>query len=294
MFNDLKNIIHHIVITALSATIALSLPYTGKFIADNYLIYWARIESEKVFLISMEIAVAVLLIIFFNFLDRSWKDRKFSNMAQKDMGLVLVAHPENLRTKKRAQKLKDQHGHAKDAMIIGSTGGNTFVNPEGDLHRVLQNCREAKIILLNPFSEGAFARAKCIPDPDVTLEHFKEQLTKSIAFLKSLNSPQKIIRLKLYEETPLFKLAVLGDYIFMKYYHADVHIKEMPEYIFRHSPDHGNLFHAFYQIFLSKWRDSSLPEYDFETDELVRRDAAGKEITREKFSEMTFPSSCCT
>ncbi|HEX9716207.1 MAG TPA: hypothetical protein VGA28_11025 [Desulfurivibrionaceae bacterium] len=291
MFNDLKNIIHHIVITALSATIALSLPYTGKFIADNYLVYWARIESEKVFLISMEIAVAVLLIIFFNFLGKSWKDRKFSEMAQKDMGLVLVAHTDNLQTRKKIQQLKDQHGQAKDALIIGSTGGNTFVNPEGDLHRVLQNCREAKIILLNPFSEGAFTRAKCIPDPDITLEHFKEQLTKSIDFLKSLNSPQRIIRLKLYEETPLFKLAVLGDYVFMKYYHADVHIKEMPEYIFKHSPNHGNLFHPFYQIFLSKWRDSNLPEYDFETDELVRRDASGKEIIRVKFSELTFTSS---
>jgi hypothetical protein len=65
----------------------------------------------------------------------------------------------------------------------------------------------------------------------------------------------------------------------------------MPEYIFKHSPNHGNLFHPFYQIFLSKWRDSNLPEYDFETDELVHRDASGNEIIREKFSEMTFTLS---
>lgn len=291
MFNNIKNIIYHIVITALSATIALSLPYTGKFIADNYLTYWAWIETEKVFLISMEIAVAVLLIIFFNFLGRSWKDRIFAKMAQKGMGLALVAHVDNLRTRKQVQKLKNQEGNARDVLIIGSTGSNTFVNPEGDLHQALQNCREAKIILLNPFSEGAFARAKCIPDPDITIEHFKEQLTKSIDFLKSLNSPQKIIRLKLYDETPLFKLAVLGDYIFMKHYHADVHIKEMPEYIFKHSPNQGNLYHLFYQIFLSKWRDSNLPEYDFETDELIHRDASGNEVTREKFNELTFNAS---
>ncbi len=288
MFKDIKNIIHHIIITALSASIALSLPYTGKFIADNYLIYWALIENKKVFLISVEIAVAVLLIIFFDFLGRSWENRKFARIARNDMGLFLVSHRESLRTRKRLKKFKEQQGTAKDVMIIGSTGSNTFVNPEGDLHRVMQNCREARIILLNPFSEGAVARAKCIPDPDVTLEHFKEQITKSIEFLKSLSSPQKVIRLKLYEETPLFKLAVLGDYVFMKYYHADVNIKEMPEYIFKHSPKHGNLFHPLYQFFLSKWRDSNIPEYDFGADDLVYRDASGNEVKRVKFSEMTF------
>ena len=292
MFKDLKNIIYHVIIYALSAAIALSLPYTGKFIADNYLTYWSLIESQKVFLISVEIAVAVLLIILFNFLGRSWKDRKFSKMAQNDMGLVLVAHTESLRTRKRVKKLKDQQGIAKDVLLIGSTGCNTFVNPDGDLHNVIQNCREAKIILLNPFGEGACARAKCIPDPEVTIEHYKEQIIKSIDFLKIHNSPQKKIRLKLYEETPLFKLAVLGDYVFMKYYHADLNIKEMPEYIFKHSPNHSNLFHPFYQIFLSKWRDSNISEYDFDTDELIQRDISGNEVKRDKFNEMTFNLSC--
>jgi len=107
-------------------------------------------------------------------------------------------------------------------------------------------------------------------------------------FLKNLNSPQKKIRLKLYEEPPLFKLAVLGDYIFMKYYHAGLNAREAPEYIFKHSPNHGNLFHPFYQFFLSKWRNSNMPEYDFDTDELIYRDAAGNEERREKFGRDEF------
>ena len=203
------------------------------------------------------------------------------------MGLFLVSRANSLRTRKQVKKFKEHQGTAKDVMIIGSTGSNTFVNPEGELHQTIQNCREAKIILLNPFSEGALTRAKCIPDPDVTLEHFQEQITKSIEFLKGLSSPQKVIRLKLYEETPLFKLAILGDYVFMKYYHADVNIREMPEYIFKHSPKYSNLFHLFYQYFLFKWRDSNIPEYDFATDELIYRDTAGNEVKREKFSELT-------
>lgn len=284
--NNIKNVVYHILIIVLSATIALSLPYTGKFIADNYLTYWALIESEKIFLVSVEATVAVLLIIVFNYLVRSWKDRKFSQIALNDMGLVLTAHAESFRTKKRLKKFKEDQGTAKDVLLIGSTGWNTFVNPEGDMHQVIQNCREAKIMLLNPFGEGVSVRAKSIPDPDVTPEVFKEQIIKSIDYLKSLKSLQKNIRLKLYEETPLFKLTVLGDYIFMKYYHTGLNVREMPEYIFRHSANQSSLFHPLYQYFLSKWRDPNIPEYDFNSDELIYRDNSGNEVNREKFNRV--------
>lgn len=292
MFKSIKNVIYHIFILILSAAIALSLPYTGKFIADNYLTYWSLVEREKVFLISVEIGVAVLLIMLINYLVRSWKDRKFSKMALDDMGLVLAAHTESLRVRKRIKKIKEQQGTARDVLLIGSTGHNTFVNPEGDLHHVIQNCREAKIMLLNPFGEGACVRAKSIPDPDITPEHFREQIIKSVDFLKGLKALQKNIRLKLYEETPLLKLTVLGDYVFMKYYHSGLNVKEMPEYIFKHSPNHSNLFHPLYQFFLLKWRDPNIPEYDFDSGELIYRDNSGNEVKREKLDEMTLNAAC--
>lgn len=283
MFKSMKNVIYHILILVLSAAIALSLPYTGKFIADNYLAYWSLIESETIFQISVEVAVAVLLILFLNFLGRSLKDRKFSKMATSDMGLVLVAH-ESRPARKRVKQLKEQHGVARDVLLVGSTGSSTFVNPEGDLHHVIQNCREAKIMLLNPSGEGASVRAKSIADPDVTPESFRDQIIKSIDFLKNLKALQKNIRLKLYEETPFLKLAILGDYVFVKCYHSGLNGHDVPENIFKHSPNHGSLFHLFYQYFLSKWRDPNIPEYDLDTDELIYRDISGNEVNREKFA----------
>ena len=286
MFKNIKSIIYHILILGVSSAIALSLPYIGRFIADNYLTYWSLIESNKAFLISVEIAVAVLLILFINFLVRSWKDRRFSKMATIDMGLVLVAHPESLRTRKRVKKLKEQHGIAKDVMLLGSTGICTFVKPEGDLHHIIQNCREAKIMLLNPYSEGASVRAKSIPDPDITPESFRNNIIKSIDFLKNLKALQKDIGLKLYEDAPFLKLIILGDYIFMKYYYTGSFGQGMPEYIFKHSPNQSSLFHPFYQFFLSRWRDPNIPEYDFDSDELVYKDISGNEVKRERFAEM--------
>lgn len=287
MFKNIKTIIYHILILGASTAIALSLPYTGKFIADNYLTYWSLIESEKIFLISMEIVVAALLIIFLNFLGRGRKDRKFSKMAIIDMGLVLVAYAEGRRTKKRVKKLKEQHGLAKDVLLLGSTGFGTFVNPEGDMHHIIQNCREAKIMLLNPFSEGAIVRAKSIPDPDITPESLRDQIIKSIDFLKNLKALQKDISLKLYEETPFLKLTILGDHIFMKHYYAGLIGQGIPEYIFKHSPNQSSLYHLFYQFFLSKWHDPNIPEYDFDSDELIYRDISGNEVKREMLAEMT-------
>ena len=45
---SVKTVSYHILIIVMSAVIALSLPYTGKFIADNYLTYWALIETEDI------------------------------------------------------------------------------------------------------------------------------------------------------------------------------------------------------------------------------------------------------
>ena len=73
MFKNIKTIIYHILIIGVSAAIALSLPYIGKSISDNYLTYWLLIESKKIFLVSLEIVVAVLLIIFLNFLGGAGK-----------------------------------------------------------------------------------------------------------------------------------------------------------------------------------------------------------------------------
>ena len=61
---------------------------------------------------------------------------------------------------------------------------------------------EAKIMLLNPYGEGASIRTKSILDFDITLEHFREQIRKSMDFLKGLNAIRKNVRLKLYDEVP--------------------------------------------------------------------------------------------
>ena len=274
-------IISHIVIVSFSAALALSLPLAVRFVSKEFLLYWSRIGNDKIFFLSVEIILTVCFIFLFAHIRKSWKDRKLSNMARA-AGMVFVTPARGFFAKRRIRKLKESQGIARDVMVISSTGFRTFVDPNGELHQVIQNCREAKIMLLDPSSEGATLRAKGIPDPDVTPETFEEQIRRSIDFLKILKGGQKNVKLKLYPDPPFLKMTILGDFIWLQHYQPGLDVQRMPRYVFRHDPNIGSLYFPFYQYFFGKWNNPTIPEYDLETDELIYRDTAGNEVRRGK------------
>ncbi len=278
------HILYHVAIIAISAGIALSLPYTAGFLSRQFHASWELIGNEKIFLLAAEIVLAVLLILFFNYTGWVWRDRRLARIARA-AGLVDASSSRGIFARRRNRKLKEAQGIARDIMLIGSTGFRTFADPRGDLHAVIKNCRKAKIMLLNPASEGAATRVKSILDPEITLEKFREQIKRSIDFLKELKAVQKDIRLKLYHDVPFLKMALSGDYLWVNHYHAGLDVQVMPEYVFVHNQNPGSLYTIFYQYFLNHWADPRIPEYDLETDELVYRDIAGNEEKRERIEE---------
>jgi hypothetical protein len=273
----------HIVIVSFSAALALALPMAVRFVAKEFLLYWSRIGNDKIFFLSVEIILTVCFIFLFAHVRKSWKDRKLSNMARA-AGMVFVTPARGFFAKRKIRKMKESQGIAREVMVISSTGFRTFVDPKGELHQVIRNCREAKIMLLDPSSEGAILRAKGIPDPDVTPETFGDQIRKSIDFLKLLKGAQKNVRLKLYPDPPFLKMAILGDFIWLQHYQPGLDVQRMPKYVFKHDPNIGSLYFPFYQYFLGKWNHPTIPEYDLETDELVYRDNAGNEVRREEIN----------
>jgi len=284
--NSIKSatrMLYHLVIVGLSAALALSLPMTVRFIAKKFLVYWSLIGNDKIFLITVEMTLTICLIFLFACIHQGWKNRKLSKMARA-AGMVFVTPPRGLFIKRRIRKLKESQGIARDVMVISSTGFRTFVDPQGELHQVIQNCRKAKIMLLNPDSAGAIVRAKGIPDPDVTPETFGEQIRKSIDFLKALKGAQKNVKLKLYPDPPFLKMTILGDFIWLQHYQPGLDVQTMPKYVFRHDPNIGSLYFPFYQYFVGRWNNPHIPEYDLETDELVYRDMAGNEVRRERMN----------
>lgn len=282
------HVAYHVLLVALSAAIALLLPFLVGFIGQHFWRYWSHIEGEKIYLISVEIVTAAFLLVLMNYIARSWRDRRTAHTAQ-SAGLIYSLPAKGRLAQKKIKTLKRSHGYVKDVMIISSTGYRSFVDPGGELHGVLQHCRGAKIMLLHPRSEGAAARARSIVDPGVTPERFSEQVRKSIDFLKELRAG-KNIRLKLYDDMPFLKLAILGDYVWIKHYHPGLDIQTMPEYVFEHDQNPGGLYTLFYHHFLARWENPVFPEYDLETHELINRDTSGKEVSRDKTDLLFAPN----
>lgn len=282
------HVFYHILVVGLGAVFAFSLPITASYVAKIFLRYWSFIGNEKIFLLSIEMGVTVFLVLLSNDVSRSRKDRKLSNMAR-TAGLVFVTPTQGFFARRRVRKLKERQRFARDVRVIGSTGFRTFVDPKGDLYHVIQNCRETKIMLLHPNSEGASIRAKSFLDPDITPERFAEQIRKGIDFLKGLKAAQKNIKLKLYQDAPFLKMTILGDYIWAQHYHAGIDVQMMPKYVFKHNQNPDSQYVPFYQYFLIRCEDPGISEYDLYTDEPICKDMAGNEVRRESFDEFSNP-----
>jgi len=138
-------------------------------------------------------------------------------------------------------------------------------------------------MLVNPYSQEASSRIQAINHPEFTLDTFRAEVRQSIQLLKRLKAMGKAIKLKLYSDSPLMKLVILGDYLWLQHYHADLDVQTMPEYVLRHNnKDHG-LYTLYGHYFMQRWESGEIPEYDLDTDELVYRSKTGNEIRRERF-----------
>jgi hypothetical protein len=276
--------LYHIVVVALSAGIALLLPAGAR----QFLSFWSRIEQDKFSLIAVEMTVAVLLIAGLSYVHRSVRDRRLAAAAA-GAGLVSFFPRRARGAQRRIQRLKEEQGTGRTIMVIGSSGYSTFVDQVGDLSSILDKCLGAKILLVNPYSIEASTRIEAIDDPRYTLTAFRKEVQQSIALLKRLRAVGKAVKLKLYADPPLVKMMILGDYLWLQHYHAELDVQTMPEYVLRHNrKDHG-LYTLFAHYFEQGWESPEVPEYDLETDELVYRGRSGSEIRRDRFEDETEP-----
>lgn len=294
LLDEAGGVFYHVLVVTLSAGAALSLPHAADFVAQTFAIHWSAIERNTVAVVGIEVAVAILLIIGITGLRRTVRNRRLAEIATQ-AGLKHVFHTNGTLPRKQIDELKTRQGRAKNLMVIGSTGYHTFVEPEGDLHTVIWKSLEAKIMLLNPYSEAARVRASALLDSAVTPEALGEQVEKSIELCKRLKAGQKSIRLKLYSDPPHVKLAILGESIWMQHYHTGLDVHRMPEYVFEQNHNDYGLYTYFYQYFTRRWESSEIPEYDLDTDELVYRENNGMEMRREKFPKRSgsAPLSSC-
>ena len=279
LLRDAAGSLYHIAIVALSAGIALLLPAGAK----QFLSFWSRVEHDKFSLIAVEMTAAVVLIVGLNYVHRSIRDRALASAAA-GAGLVSFFPKRTRAAHRRIKQLKEEQGTGRTIMVMGSSGYSTFVDQVGDLSSVLDKCLGAKILLVNPYSREASRRMQAIAHPDYTLAAFREEVRQSIELLKRLNAMGKAVKLKLYSDPPLIKMVILGDYLWLQHYHADLDVQTMPEYVLRHNRKDYGLYTLYSHYFVQRWKSVEIPEYDLDTDELVYRNGSGQEIRRERFA----------
>jgi hypothetical protein len=268
----------HVVVITLSTGIAWSLPA----IAKAFLAQWAKLEHDHVFLLALEVAVAVTLILAFNFIGRSLSDRRLTRIAM-EAGLVSFFPYHDRYAEKKIRELRERHGLGRTILAIGSTGYGTFVDNEGELHAILEKSLQANIMLMNPYSEEARLRALSLAQAGAPPPRFHEELAETLRLFKRLRAAGKVLKLKLYSDRPHVKMVILGDYLWLQHYHTGIDVKSVPEYVFQYNLKNHGLYTLFSQYFMKRWENPDIPEYDFDTGELVYRTKSGKELRREPF-----------
>ncbi len=174
-------------------------------------------------------------------------------------------------------------------MIIGSTSYRTFADLDDNLHEALQNCSRAKIMLFDPFKEWTSTRTRGIQNQKATSDMIRERIIKNIEFLKKLRTARKEVRLKLYPDLPIMKLVIIGNDAFFQHYRTGMNMCQT-EHAFRNASKRSGLYISLYWYFLTRWQDITIPEYDFDSDELVYCDLMGNEVVRARFCGTVRPS----
>jgi len=277
--SGLRQVLSHGAVTILAVAIAFSLPGFANYILNEW---WPEVESNANLLLATEIALASVLALVFNLAAIAWEHRQRVVIA----GLASLVHARNADaswwSRRRERALVDQLTTARDAFVLTLTGYDTLVAEDSLLRPVIDKAYEIRVMLVNPVGQGLRQRAESLP-PEITVLTLHTEIEATIGALSALRKYGKKVKLKFYDEEPFWKLVVLGDYIWVQHCHSGFAVKEQPEYVFalQHTEPRHGLFVPFYMIFLNYWNDPRHPEYDFDTNELVYRDAGGKETGRE-------------
>ena len=275
----LRQILSHGALTVLAVAIAFSLPGFANYILNEWL---PGVESNASLLLGTEIALAAVLALIFNLAAVAWDHRRRVLTAR----LASLVHARNADAgwwaRRRERALVNQLTTARDAFVLTPTGYDTLVARESVLRPVIEKAYEIRVMLVNPVGQGLRRLAESLP-PEVTILTLHTEIEATIGALSALRKYGKKVKLKFYDEEPFWKLVVLGDYIWVQHCHTGFEVSEQPEYVFalQHTEPRHGLFVPFYMIFLNSWNDTRHPEYDFDTNELVYRDAGGRETARE-------------
>jgi len=275
---SLRGMLIHGVITLLAVAIAFSLPAAARYIL---FVWWPMVESDSSLLLATEVALASVLVLGLNLARLAWDHRAMVAMAR----TAALVHTRNAargwRARWKERRMLKRLPAARDAFVLTLTGYDTFVDGGSLLRGPLECAYELRVMLANPIGDALRRRADSLP-AEITVLSLQTEIEATIAVLAELRKRGSKVTLKFYDAMPFWKVVVLGDHAWVQFCHPGSRVGEQPEYVFalqEGNPRQG-LFVPFYMHALERWNESDHPEYDFDRNELVHRDARGNETGR--------------
>lgn len=279
--SGLRYVLTHSIITLLAIGIAFTLPKAASYILYNW---WPKVEENTQLLLITEIGFAGVLVLLFNVLMVLWENHRFVYSARLASLVFACENGGWLRPWRGRWRMRKLPA-SRDVYILSVTGYNTFVDRDSLFEAVLRSGYDIRVMLLHPASEGAREHAQSFTSSPLDEDALVREVEASIACLDRLRREGKKVELKFYTYAPTWKIVVLDEHVWVQYCHRGTELKRAPEYVFAlHPRDPKKGFYVpFYMQFTENWSSGGLPEYDFETHELVYRDLSGNATQRKPF-----------
>ena len=273
-FAVMQQVLFHAFVSVLSIAIAFSLPSLASFVLYEW---WPRVTASSKLLMVTELGLAAVLVILFNALHLAWDGLRVRRLH--DAAALVHIRRDGGSSSRKAVRA------AHDALILSVTGCHTCAAADAPFRELVGQCFETRVLLLNPYSEGARTRIRSLPDPQEADALYRQEIGASIAHLKALRDSGHRIRLKLYDRAPFWSIVVAGEQAWVRYCHDGYPLRSQPDYVFALRPEQPTqgLFPPFCMYTLNQWNDPAHAEYDFAKGELVHRSTDGVEVSRSAF-----------
>ena len=166
-------------------------------------------------------------------------------------GFWLHSETDEKQTNWESCKARVLADHPNELRILGATGWETFGKPESPLHNVLQSFRgEIRILLIKPKCSAFKVRAKAL---GIKERDYEKEIKQSIAFCEELRDKGKSIIVKLYEQTPIWKMIFTEKYMWLQHYKTDEHVDNTPVYTLFANDSETSLYFPLIDVFRKRW-----------------------------------------
>lgn len=254
--------------------VAIAVAYFLPSVVNGFLYSgWPWILEHPNLLLALQVSAAAMLMTLFVTIKNSLRFVDSARLAS----LVHASRHEGAMPPQILHKLPSvQH-----ACVMTVTGHDTFGQVDSQFRQVLEDVREVRVMLLNPLSDGARLRADSLSNERDYYGRMLGEMHDTLDILKQLRAEGKRVALKFYDNRPFWKLVIVGGYVWVQYCQEGIEVSAVPEYVFAQpADDTRGLYTPFNMLFEEKWNEAPTVNFDFETDELVKRDAAGNELER--------------